>query len=349
LAHIRDIRNAKQKFQESEVPLSANKAVAGKEGVASKTISIGLLLPPGFGLPAFASLNDLFYLLNCESPGRPVVECRAVSLDGQAVTSSSGRPIKADCSIRDAHRYDLVIVLAAVSNYTNRIAEAWLRDQRRHGATLGAVTSGLWLLARAGLIGRARCTLHWADYEAFRERNPEANVTADIFVIEDGLITCAGMGAVPDMMFAYFSGRLPKPLLDAVMERLVMDGIRRPQELQRLPASHKFQTTNHLLTAAANRIDAAITERNIVNVLSRELGVSRRWLQALFRRHAGMTIKQFQASCRLDRARQLLTATSLPVSQIAIMTGFSSTSHFCTAFSKSTGKKALEYRRDGRA
>lgn len=330
------------------MPADPNRHVARQRPLPARPISIGLLLPPGFGLPAFASLNDLFYLLNNEGNGQPVIECRAVGLDGQAITSSSGRAMQADCSIRETRRYDLVIALSAISNYTNKAAEAWLRDQRRHGATLGAVTSGLWLLGHAGLLGGARCTLHWADYEAFREKYPEANVTADIFVIEDGLITCAGLGAVPDMMFAYFSGRLPKSLLDSVMERLVMDRVRQSEELQRLPASHKFQTSSRLLTAAANRIEAAITERNIVELLGRELDVSPRWLQVVFKRHTGMTPKQFQAFCRIGRARHLLTATSLPISQIAIMTGFSSSSHFCTAFSSQTGQNALAYRRSNR-
>ncbi len=314
------------------------------EDPGARTISIGLFLPSGFGLPAFASLHDLFYLLNCESPGSPVVDCRVISLDGQAVTSSSGRSIGVDCSIRGVRRYDLIIVLAATSNYANKTAEAWLREQKRHGATLGAVTSGLWLLARAGLVGGARCTLHWADLEAFRERYPDANVTADIFVIEDRLITCAGMGAVPDMMFAYFSRRLPKKLLDAVMERLVMSGIRRPQELQRLSVGYKFQTADPLLIASASRIEAAITERNIVETLSQELQVSRRWLQFVFKRHTEMTIKQFQTSCRIDRSKQLLATTSFPISQIALMTGFASSSHFCTTFMKSTGESPLAYR-----
>lgn len=343
-----DLEYKEGELQISEIGMT--RAPPHTSGAVSsrKPFSIALLLPPGFGLPAFASLNDLFYLLNGSGDGEPVIDCRLVGLDGHDVVSSSGRTIKADCSIRDTCRYDLVIVLSAISNCTNKPAEAWLRSQRRHGATLGAVTSGLWLLAHAGLLGRAKCTLHWADYEAFREKNPEANVTADIFVIEDGLITCAGLGAVPDMMFAYFSGRLAKPLLDTVMERLVMDRVRRPEEVQRLPASYRFQTTNRLLTIAAGRVGAAITERNIVEVVSRELGVSRRWLQVIFRRYTGMTIKQFQASCRIERARQLLVATALPVSQIAIMTGFSSSSHFGAAFSQQEGKSPGDYRQSNR-
>lgn len=325
-------------------PVAATPKLRVSASPCGETLSIGLFLLPGFGLPAFASLNDLLFLLNRAGGRKPVISCNAVSIDGLPVTSSSGRTIPADRSIRERHRYDLIIVLSAVSNYTNKAAAGWLRDQSRHGAMLGAVTSGLWLLAFAGLVGGARCTLHWADVEAFRETYPSVNLSADIYTIEDNLITCAGLGAVADMMFAYFQGRIDQPVLDTVMESLVIDRMRPGAELQRQPGGVRFWNQNKLVVTAMNRIEAEITRRNIVETLSRELHVSSRWLQKLFSRATGSTIKSFQTSFRVDRARQLLAATSVPVAQIAIMTGFSDGAHLSRVFLQHEGKTPSEYR-----
>jgi AraC family carnitine catabolism transcriptional activator len=308
-------------------------------------ISVGLFLPPGFGLPAFASLNDLFYLLTRERKDAPGIAWKIISLDGATACSSSGRLVKADVSITAEAIYDLVIVVSAVSNNIDKASAAWLRKQARFGATLGAVTSGLWLLAYAGVIGQRRCTLHWADLEAFRQHYPDINTTADIFVIDNGLITCAGLGAVHDMMFAYLADRFDKSALDAVMERLILDRLRPPNELQRLAPAFKFRGANRLLIAAVNRVESAITERNLVETVSREFGVSRRWLQVLFKRGTGMTMKEFQISCRIERACQLLSATSLPISEIAFMTGFSDGAHFSNSFSHMLGVTPANYRK----
>ncbi|MGE4250801.1 MAG: GlxA family transcriptional regulator [Parvibaculaceae bacterium] len=309
-------------------------------------ITVGLFLPPGFGLPAFASLNDLFYLLDRERKDAPAISWKAISPDGTTARSSSGRVVTTDISTAADDIYDLIVVVSAVSNHFDKTSAAWLRKQARFGATLGAVTSGLWLLAHAGVIGNRRCTLHWADLETFRQRFPEINVTADIFVIEDGLITCAGLGAVYDMMFAYLSDRFDRRALHAVMERLVIDRLRRPDEAQRLAPAARFQGANPLLTTAVGRVESAITERNIVQTMSRELGVSRRWLQTLFKRETGMTMKEYQASCRIGRACQLLSATSLPLSEVALMTGFSDGAHFSNAFSQALGITPAKYRKN---
>lgn len=311
-------------------------------------ITVGLFLPPGFGLPAFAALNDLFYLLNRERGDAPAISWKAISLDGMTASSSSGRIVKADVSSAADATYDLIIVVSAVSNHVDKASVAWLRKQARFGAAFGAVTSGLWLLAHAGVIGKRRCTLHWADLEAFRQHFPEINVTADIYVIEDGLMTCAGLGAVHDMMFAYLADRFDKRALDAVMDRLIIDRLRRPDERQRLAPAGRFHGANRLLATAVNRVESAITERNIVATVAGELGVSRRWLQILFKRGTGMTMKEYQASCRIERASQLLSATTLPVSEIALMTGFSDGAHLSNSFSHALGVAPAKYRRTHR-
>ena len=219
--------------------------------------TVGLFLPPGFGLPAFAVLNDLFHLLDRERRDAPAISCKTISPDGVTASSSSGRIVKADISIAADATYDLIIVVSAVSNRFDKASVAWLRKQARFGAAFGAVTSGLWLLAHAGVIGNRRCTLHWADLEAFRQHFPEINVTADIYVIEDGLMTCAGLGAVHDMMFAYLSDRFDKRALDAVMDGLIIDRARRPDEVQRLAPAIRFHGAGRLLAAAEQGLGVA--------------------------------------------------------------------------------------------
>jgi AraC family transcriptional regulator len=48
---------------------------------------------------------------------------------------------------------------------------------------------------------------------------------------------------------------------------------------------------------------------------------------------------------RMDRAKSLLQAPALPVTQIGVQIGFRETSSFTRAFRKSTGLTPTEYRR----
>ena len=53
---------------------------------------------------------------------------------------------------------------------------AWLRHLARRGITLGGISGGPYLLARAGLLTGRRCTLHWEHVPAFEERYPDIEV-----------------------------------------------------------------------------------------------------------------------------------------------------------------------------
>jgi AraC-like DNA-binding protein len=69
-----------------------------------------------------------------------------------------------------------------------------------------------------------------------------------------------------------------------------------------------------------------------------------------FRKTAGMTPHRFVIQCRVERARELLTATDLPLTEIALATGFSDQSHFSRRFQELTGFPPGAYRRiDNRA
>jgi transcriptional regulator GlxA family with amidase domain len=72
--------------------------------------------------------------------------------------------------------------------------------------------------------------------------------------------------------------------------------------------------------------------------LARLAGVSVRQLERLFRRHLGRGMHQHYTSRRLERARQLLRETTLPILDIAVATGFGSSSQFARAYSRAFGE-----------
>ena len=49
---------------------------------------------------------------------------------------------------------------------------------------LGAIDTGSFVLAEAGLLQRQRLTLHWEAIDAFRERYPHLQVTQELFEID---------------------------------------------------------------------------------------------------------------------------------------------------------------------
>ena len=305
-------------------------------------MKLGLLLTSGFGLLSYAMVHEVAHLLSRDG-NIPHVTCETIGLT-RTVISSSGSPVEVDRLMSKEDRFDLILVLSAVTNASDRHITSWLRHQARTGAAFGASTSGLWHLARADLIGDRACTMHWADMEAFREVYPDVQLKNGLYVIEDGLITCAGGLAIADMILAYCRDKFEPARINATADAILMGRVREPDEAQRLPAATRLNTTEPLVVQAADYIQARITQRGIVERLAREFGVSSRWLQVQFQRQIGQTIKDYQAGCRVEKARQLLAGTTLPISEIASVVGFSDGAHLARTFRRLTGDSPSTFR-----
>lgn len=67
----------------------------------------------------------------------------------------------------------------------------------------------------------------------------------------------------------------------------------------------------------------------------------------MFQRATGVSPARFLSTLRLERAKQLLTSTSLTVVDISILVGYNSVGTFSSRFSRSVGLSPTDYRRLG--
>ena len=66
----------------------------------------------------------------------------------------------------------------------------------------------------------------------------------------------------------------------------------------------------------------------------------------LFKEHAGISTQKYIFNLRIEQAKKLLKTSSLSITDIALMSGFSNSNYFSTAFKKEVGKSPAEYRRN---
>jgi AraC family transcriptional regulator len=65
----------------------------------------------------------------------------------------------------------------------------------------------------------------------------------------------------------------------------------------------------------------------------------------LFKQSTGETPLQFIIRSRMERAKKLLAATRVSVTDVALDVGYESVSHFITLFKRQTGVTPLEYQK----
>jgi len=78
--------------------------------------------------------------------------------------------------------------------------------------------------------------------------------------------------------------------------------------------------------------------------LARQAGINEAKLKEGFRELYGNSIHTYIQQLRLEKAKQLLLTTTMPITDITYHIGYSHVTHFTTLFKKETGLTPTEYR-----
>lgn len=102
--------------------------------------------------------------------------------------------------------------------------------------------------------------------------------------------------------------------------------------------------SNGRLQRVCSYIDNSLAESPTLQQLAAEAHLSQDHLIRTFKTYLGVTPHQYVINRRIEKAKELLISTSMPISELALSTGFSDQSHLTTVFSKTVGLSPARYR-----
>lgn len=91
-------------------------------------------------------------------------------------------------------------------------------------------------------------------------------------------------------------------------------------------------------------IDAHLEQNVGIETLARLADLSEFHFARAFKRSVGMPPHRYLVRRRIERARELLANTDMPLAEIALVLGFSDQSHFARRFRESVGTTPSTYR-----
>lgn len=295
---------------------------------------VGFLLVPGFALLSYASAVEPLRAAN-QLSGKTLYRWWHASPRNTPAIASNGAGVLPDFDLKtDGGPLDLVLVCAGGNPiaFNDRSTFAWLRKQARQGVAIGGISGGPIVLAKAGLLSGRRCTVHWEHIPAFHESFPAVKLTRSLFEIDGDRITCSGGVAGLDMMVALITRDHGYALGAAVSDWFLHTQVRDGAGPQRMDLRFRLGVADKKLLNALKAMEANLEIPLTRGELANQAGVSLRQLERACREHLGRGLHEHYLSLRLDRARQLLRETSLPVVEISLATGFASASQFSRAF-----------------
>lgn len=299
---------------------------------------IGFVLIPQFAVMALASAIEPLRIANryLQTP----YTWKLLSLDGEAVADDNGILIQPHGAVYDEPALGTAILCADIQpeRFYSRDLRRWLHGLDAAGTSLGALDTGCFLLARAGLLDGCRVTMHWEVVEAFRERFPKIVVAQTLFEVGARRLTCAGGTAAIDMMLSAIALDHGAELANRVAEHCLHERIRPGDGAQRMALATRNRI-HHPALASAMQLLEDTPERPIgVPELAAHVKLSTRQLLRLFAQIVGEGPGRYHRRLRLEHARSLLRYTAITVTEASVAVGFESLAHFCRAYRQQYGQ-----------
>ncbi len=289
---------------------------------------VGFLIFPGFPMACLTSMIEPLRAAN-EIVGRDVFGWTLISEDGGRVEASAHVWFDPDVSLAGLETVDQVYLLSGPSA---RFAEPQssngkLRRLARHGVALGAISGGVFPLARSGLLEGHAASVHWCYEAAFAEEFPNYVPSTDVISIDSSRLTASGAAAAFDLSLHLIEKAIGANVATEVACWFQHPMVRGQGVAQRKP-TFAAESTSDMLPPVVRDAVAMFTEHledpiSIAEV-AQKVGVSVRQLERMFRKTTGRPPLGYYRSLRMHKARQLLLYGNYTMSEVAEAVGYTS-------------------------
>lgn len=207
-----------------------------------------------------------------------------------------------------------------------------LLEHCRAAPVWGAVGAAVLWLARTGEMQGLRTALPRALDIDIGDIAEAAVLTSNLFELDGNRLTCCGGAASIDFALTLIDALFGAALQAEIMEILCIEQVRSAGDRQRMASQVRFASLQPKLSEALQLMEANIEEPLSTDDIANLVGISRRQLERQFKQYLGNMPSRYYLELRLNRARQLLLDSHHSIIQVGLTCGFSSGSHFATAY-----------------
>ncbi len=286
-----------------------------------------------FSMLSFASALDSLRIAN-RMAEKELYTWQLVGEGGETASCSAGTSFNLDDDLAELQRDDVVLVCGGVDvlKASTKKMLNWLRREARKGIRIGGLCTGAHTLAKAGLLEGKRATIHWENADSFAEEFENVELTKSVFLIDGNRMSTAGGTSSIDLMLKLIADDYGEELANAVADQMIYSSIRTDQDTQRLSTPTRIGVRHPKLSQVIQMMEKNIEEPISPSILAKDVGMSTRQLERLFRRYLNRSPKRYYMELRLQKARNLLMQTDMSVINVALACGFASPSHFSKCY-----------------
>ena len=313
-----------------------------------KPVEVAIVVLPESSMLCVASVLDPLRAAN-RVAGKRLYHWQLIGIDDDPVALTCGMACEVSQRLTDRLRGDLMVVIGGFNQqrHADTADLAKIRKSASSFATIAGVEAGTWVLARAGLLNGYQATTHWEDFEAFASRFPDVELRQDRFVTDRNRLTCGGASPAFDMTLAYIRQCHGNTIAAEVASVFIYEQARSQYDAQPVFSLGRLDIRDRRLEQAVRLMESSVENPCSTKTIARQLGVSCKTLETIFKRDLGTTPSRFFLNLRLKLADRLVLNSDLDMREISVRSGFSSLSAFSRAYSRQFGASARQRRAQG--
>ena len=120
------------------------------------------------------------------------------------ISVSGGLKIKPDFNFKDSPKIDILLIPGGMGTrklLNCKVTIKWIKEHSKKTSWLPSGWTGSLLLAKAEVLKNRKATTHWGALDLLKEISPSTKVIKNKRVVNDGIITAAGVSSGIDMAF----------------------------------------------------------------------------------------------------------------------------------------------------
>lgn len=246
--------------------------------------------------------------------------------------------------------FDLVLIPAfnavdiAGALEANKAFIPWLQKQYRHGAAVGSVCSGAFLLAATGLLNGKKATTHVMYADAFTALYPDVVLCKEAVVTYEQNVYTSGGATCSFHLLLHLLEKYCGRSVAVQTAKLFSIDMDRHQQAYFSGFMPRKNHSDNLVRETQQQIERQYMDIETIDGLIRNLPVSPRNFMRRFKQATGITPINYLQQTRIEAARRLLEHTNDPVTDIMYSVGYGDMKSFRTLFTRIAGLPPKAYR-----
>lgn len=293
---------------------------------------VGLFIYPNIN-PFHFSIPHIIFKLDIE--GQQLFDLTIFSLDGEPVHIDQSMIILPNGGLELMKELDIVIIPGwnELDHRPDQSLIDALKKAYEQGCKIVGLCYGTYALAYSGLLDSKKATTHWAAEKDFCQRFPQIHLDCNaLYIEEQNILTSAGTGASLDCCLYLVRKFYNAQIANKVSRIMVIPPHREGGQAQFIEQPVAKTGQDAQINILLDFLRKNLSKKHNIDDLAEQIHMTRRTFTRHFKKATGMTLVEWLNNERIRYSCELLETTTLPIEQIAELSGFHSTMNFRKKF-----------------